>query len=101
MPMQLLRRIGIVENIHRHLLAFFEADERTGELTVVRDSREDLVRRNFDGSGLDMQSVIGSNFGFGGEKMFWTKQECAGGQASGPEELAPRFSNSFHRVLLK
>ena len=54
MPMQLFRRIGIVKNIHRHLTALFEADERTRELAVVGDSRKDLVRRNFDRSGLDM-----------------------------------------------
>src|SRR5262249_60733642 len=35
MPMQLLRCIGVIKDVYRHLLPFFKAEKRSGKLTIV------------------------------------------------------------------
>ena len=95
MPMQLLGCIGLVENIYSHFAAFPEADQRAGELAIVRDRREDFVRRNFDGSSLDAHRVIGSRYGFSCENVFWRKPQQTRGKSSSPKELTPRVHHKL------
>ena len=58
-PVQLLRSVGIVEHVDRDLLTFFEAQERTWELPVVGNRRNDPLRCNLNGARANAQSVIG------------------------------------------
>jgi len=44
-PVQLLRRVGVVVDIDYDLFAFGEADERTWKLSVVERGRNDTLRR--------------------------------------------------------
>ncbi len=48
MPMQLFRGVRIVLHFHRHRLAFFEVQQRSWELTVIADRRDDPFRCDFD-----------------------------------------------------
>ncbi len=59
MPMQLFRRIGLVENINRYSLAFFQAKKRSGELPVVVGDRDNAIWCQFDGRGGDREGVVG------------------------------------------
>src|SRR5471030_1927981 len=43
-PMQLLGRVRLVVDVDRELLAFFEAEQRPGELTVVGSCGDDAIR---------------------------------------------------------
>ena len=96
MPMQLFRRIGLIQDVHRHLLTFFKANERPGELAIVGDGGKNLMRRNLDKSRLDAQGVVGGRFGFSSQEIFWRQQKRPGGQPAGLEELASRLNESFH-----
>src|SRR5437660_605093 len=63
MPVQLLRRIAVVEHVHRDLLTFFEPKQWPRELSIVRsdgyDSRgRDLDRRRFDAQGVVCDSGL-------------------------------------------
>src|SRR5437667_5935352 len=57
-PMQLLRRVRVIENVNNDLLPFLDPQQRSRELTVVRNSRNDSVVGNLNRAGGDSQSVI-------------------------------------------
>jgi len=58
-PVQLLRRVGVVVDVDRHAMAFFEAKKRAGKLAVVGGQREDAVGREFNRFGGDGERVVG------------------------------------------
>src|SRR5207237_6668357 len=58
MPMQLLRRIGVVEHVHRDLLTFFEPKQWPGELSIVRSDGNDSLGRNLNRRRLYAQRVV-------------------------------------------
>ena len=59
-PMQLLRRVGIVPDIDHHLPAFLQAQQRTGKLPVIEFCRHDMVGRQLDQPVGDANGVIGA-----------------------------------------
>src|SRR5262245_21723045 len=72
-PMQLLRRVGLIETIYRALAAFFKADQRSGELTVVGDGGKNLIGSDLNRGRLDAHYVVSISLGSSGEKMLWRK----------------------------
>src|SRR6266478_26121 len=58
MPMQLLRGVRIVVYFHRNRLAIFEAQQRSWELTVVRDCRHNAFRCDLDRRCGDSQGIV-------------------------------------------
>src|SRR5580698_6637276 len=46
-PMQLLRRVGLIVDVDGDRAPFLEAEQRTGELAVVGGSRENAIGRQF------------------------------------------------------
>ena len=47
-PVDQLRRVGVVVNIDDDPLPFLEAQQRSGELAVIEGARDDMVRRQLD-----------------------------------------------------
>src|SRR6266481_3673599 len=58
MPMQLLRRIGVIEHVHRDLLTFLEPKQWPGELFIVGSDGNDTLGRDFNRRRVDVQSVV-------------------------------------------
>ena len=58
-PVELLGRVGVVVNLYRDRSAFFEPQERSGELAVVGDCGDDVLRRDLNRSRGNAQNVIG------------------------------------------
>ena len=58
-PVQLLRRIGVVVDIYNDTLAFHQTHHRSGKLTIVECRRHNVLRRQFDQSGRDAQRIVG------------------------------------------
>ena len=58
-PVQLLRRIGVVVDIDNDPLAFHKTQQRSGKLTVIECRRHNVLRRQFDQSGSDAQRIVG------------------------------------------
>ena len=58
MPVQLLRRIGVVEHVHRDLLTFLEPKQWPRELSVVGSDGNDSLRRNLNRRRFDAQCVV-------------------------------------------
>ncbi len=70
MPMQLLRRVRLIVNVDRDWLAFFEAKQWPGELTVIGSGGDDVFRRQFHRRHGDGQGVIGRAANLGSD-LFW------------------------------
>ena len=68
-PMQLLGRVGLIVNVDRDRLAFFEAEQRPRELTVVGSRGDDAIRGQFHRLHGDGQGVIRSAAGL--QSGFW------------------------------
>jgi hypothetical protein len=66
MPIQLLRCVGVVVDIDSDGLTLLEAEQRPGELPVIRSGRENTVGNNFDWVRGDLDSAIGSAFSMRG-----------------------------------
>ena len=62
-PVQLFGRVRVVVDIDGDLPAFLKAQQRAGELAVVRGDRNDAIGREFDRRGGDPQGVIGDAIG--------------------------------------
>ncbi len=58
-PMDLLRPVGVIVDVDGDALAFFEAQQRAGELTVVVGDGDDAIGRELDGRGGDGEAVVG------------------------------------------
>ena len=61
-PVELLGSVGVVADVDGGLLAFPEAEERAGELAVVRYGGNDAFAGYFEGRGLDVDDVVGKGF---------------------------------------
>ena len=60
-PVKLLWRIRVVEDVDGDWLAFLEAQQWTRELAVVGRGRDDAVGRDFDRVGLNADGVAGAS----------------------------------------
>ncbi len=58
MPMQLLRCIGVVENVHRDLLTFLEPKQWPRELSIVGSDGNDSAGRDLNRRRSDAQGVV-------------------------------------------
>src|SRR5258708_14814002 len=58
MPVQLLRRIGVVEHVHRDLLTFLEPKQWPRELSIVGSDGHDSLVRDLNRRRCDAQCVI-------------------------------------------
>ena len=58
-PMQLLRRVRVVEHVYCDLPAFFKAKQWPRELPVVGSCRNNPVGRDLDRRRFDVQRVVG------------------------------------------
>ena len=58
MPVQLFRRISFVVNVYSDLLAFLEAKQRPGELSIVGCHGDDSLGRDLDRRRLNVQHII-------------------------------------------
>ena len=58
MPMQLFGSIGLVLNVDGDGLALFEAQQRTGELTVIDSRRDNAIGSQFHRLHGDYEGVI-------------------------------------------
>ena len=65
MPVQLLGRVRLVVNVDGDLPAFFEAQQRPGELTVIGGGGDDAIRGQFHRLDGDGQGVIRGAAGLG------------------------------------
>ena len=57
-PMDQLRRVGVVVNIDDGALPFLEAQQRSGKLAVIERGGDDVVGRQLDQAGCDAQRVV-------------------------------------------
>jgi hypothetical protein len=58
MPMHKFWRIGVVVNVDDDAPSFLEAQQWSRKLAVVKCRRNDVVRREFDKPGADMQRLV-------------------------------------------
>src|SRR4029077_3968403 len=58
MPVQLLRRIGVVGHIHRDLLTFLEPKQWPRELSIVRSDGNDSFGRDLNWRHFDAQGIV-------------------------------------------
>ena len=56
MPVDELRRIGVVKDLDRDWLAFSQTDQRSWDLAIVADSADGLVLSDIDQHGADSQT---------------------------------------------
>ena len=75
-PVELLGRVGVVVDVDGDGLAFFEAQQRPGELAVVGGGGDDAVGREFDWAGGDAEGVVG--WGGGLLSCDWRRREVEG-----------------------
>jgi hypothetical protein len=61
-PMQLLGGIGVVVDLNGGGLIFFETQQRSWELTVIRYRRDDMLWRDFNRTCSNTQDVIRCSF---------------------------------------
>lgn len=57
-PVQLFRRVSVVDNVDDNLLTLLEAQQGTGKLSVIGRGGNDAVRRQFDQPVADSYRVI-------------------------------------------
>jgi hypothetical protein len=77
--------VGLVVNVYDHLLALFEAEERTGKLPVVGRHRDDPVRGKLDGFHRDRKFVIRLAGARGGD-LFWIHRRLLAKATDGREQ---------------
>ena len=64
-PVQLLRRVGVVVDVHHHRPALFQPQQWPGKLAVVGAGRNDVVGRQLHQAAADAQRVVGGAMRFG------------------------------------
>src|SRR5439155_22242589 len=112
MPVQLLRRIGVVGHIHRGLLTFFEPKQWPRELSIVRSDGNDSLGRNLNRRRFYAQCVVCGS-GLAWRNRWFTvlnlllrlsknasrpKQKSSDHSAGGLQKSTPRFCKIFHCI---
>ena len=60
---------GVVGDLNRHRLAFFEAQQRAGDLPIVGDGLDGAVWRDFECVGSDVDAVVRLRQGVGSHRQ--------------------------------
>ena len=110
MPMQLLRRIGVVEHVHRDLLTFLEPKQWPRELPIVGSDGNDSLRPDLNRRRFDVQCVFcGSGLAWRNHRFtvlnllirlsknaFRAEQKSSGHNARGLQKSTARLCKVFH-----
>ena len=92
-PVELLGRVGVVEDVDGDRLALLEAEEGAGELAVIGDSRDDALGGDFDGGGLDAEGVVSGGLRLRrgeGKRATGRRERESCDEAGGSKEITAR-----------
>src|SRR6266550_4584155 len=111
--MQLLRCVGVVVNVYADLLAFLEAKEWSGEVTIVGRGRNDALGGDLEGGRSIVEREVrgivsvlwighftrqGDNRRLG-KSVFGAEHAGSRPETDGFQELPSRLGTDAHRIL--
>src|SRR4029077_18342074 len=113
MPMKLLRRIGVIEQVDCDLLTFLEPKQWPRELSIVGSHRNNSLGRDFNRRRFNPQGVVcGSGLAWRNRWLTvlnwllrlskdasWPEQKSSGHSARGLQKATPRSCKVFHCIL--